>query len=296
MKHPFKNILLAVVLSSTFVTSLSAKEVPLWENAAPGSKGEAPKDIPTLTHFLAPEEINTGAAIVICPGGGYGGLAGHEGKGYAEFLQMHGINAFVLKYRLGSAGYRHPIMLNDAARALRTVRANAKAWKIDPNRIGVMGSSAGGHLASTLLTHFDEGDALSKDPIERVSTRPDIGILCYAVISMGPTTHAGSRKNLLGAEPSAELIKELSNELQVTEKTPPTFLWHTANDRVVKVENSLDFAAALSKAEVPFALHVFENGRHGLGLASKPPYEDLHPWANDLLYWLNTRKFLVKSE
>jgi acetyl esterase/lipase len=176
------------------------------------------------------------------------------------------------------------------------VRANAAAWKIDPNRIGIMGSSAGGHLASTLLTHFDDGDASSKDPIERVSSRPDIGILCYAVISMGPTTHAGSRKNLLGSDPSAELIKDLSNELQVTEKTPPTFLWHTANDSVVKVENSLDFAAALSKVKVPFALHVFENGRHGLGLASKPPYDDLHPWANDLLYWLNTRKFLAKSK
>ncbi|MFT6792539.1 MAG: acetyl esterase/lipase [Rubritalea sp.] len=296
MNYLLKSFVSSIIISTSFVTSISAKEVPLWDGAAPGATGETPRDIPTLTHFLAPEGKNTGAAIVICPGGGYGGLAGHEGKGYAEFLQMHGINAFVLKYRLGSAGYRHPVMLNDAARALRTVRANAAAWKIDPNRIGVMGSSAGGHLASTLLTHFDEGDATSKDPIERVSSRPDLGILCYAVISMGPNTHGGSRKNLLGKDPSPELIKELSNELQVTAKTPPTFLWHTANDRVVKVENSLDFAAALSKSKVPFALHVFENGRHGLGLASKPPYENLHPWANDLMYWLNTRKFLVKAK
>ena len=233
---------------------------------------------------------------MICPGGGYGGLAAHEGKGYAQFLQMHGINAFVLKYRLGSASYRHPVMLGDAARALRTVRANAGAWKIDPDKIGIMGSSAGGHLASTLLTHFDEGDAAAKDPIERVSSRPDLGILCYAVISMGPLTHRGSRKNLLGAEPSAKLIKELSNELQVTPQTPPTFLWHTANDGAVKVENSLAFATALSKAKVPFALHVFENGRHGLGLASKPPYKDTHPWAGDLLYWLHQRKFLGESK
>jgi len=295
MKYPLTHFVFSMIISSSFVTSLFAKEVPLWEGGAPGSKGETARDIPTLTHFLAPKDNNTGAAIVICPGGGYGGLAGHEGKGYAEFLQMQGINAFVLKYRLGSAGYRHPVMLNDAARALRTVRANAVALKIDPSRIGIMGSSAGGHLASTLLTHFDEGDVDSKDPIERVSSRPDIGILCYAVISMGPTTHHGSRRNLLGKEPSAELIKHLSNELQVTANTPPTFLWHTANDSVVKVENSLAFAAAMSKAKVPFALHVFENGRHGLGLASKPPYKDLHPWANDLLYWLNTRKFLVKS-
>jgi len=291
MKYPLAPVVFSIIISC-FVTNLGAKEVPLWQGDAPGSKGQTPRDIPTLTHFLAAEKINTGAAIMICPGGGYGMLAGHEGKDYAEFFQMHGINAFVLKYRLGSAGYRHPIMLGDAARALRTVRANATAWKIDPHKIGVMGSSAGGHLASTLLTHFDQGDATSEDPIERVSSRPDLGILCYAVISMGPSTHHGSRKNLLGPAPSAELIKDLSNELQVTAKTPPTFLWHTANDPVVKVENSLAFATALSKAKVPFALHVFESGRHGLGLASKPPYKDAHPWVGDLLYWLHAREFL----
>jgi acetyl esterase/lipase len=296
MKHPLARLVFSIIISSSFVTSLCAKEVPLWDGDAPGSKGQTARDIPTLTHFPAAEKNNTGAAIVICPGGGYGGLAGHEGKGYAQFLQMHGINAFVLKYRLGSAGYRHPVMLGDAARALRTVRTNAAAWKIDPDKIGIMGSSAGGHLASTLLTHFDEGDAASKDPIERMSSRPDLGILCYAVISMGPLTHHGSRKNLLGTEPSAELIKELSNELQVTPQTPPTFLWHTANDSAVKVENSLAFASALSKAKVPFALHVFEHGRHGMGLASKPPYKDAHPWAGDLLYWLHQRKFLGGSK
>lgn len=296
MNHPFALLVFSIIISSSFATNLGANEVPLWQGDAPGSKGKTPRDIPTLTHFPAAKKINTGAAIVICPGGGYGGLAAHEGKGYAEFLQMHGINAFVLKYRLGSAGYRHPVMLGDAARALRTVRAHAVAWKIDPHKIGIMGSSAGGHLASTLLTHFDEGDATSKDPIEQVSSRPDLGILCYAVISMGPLTHHGSRKNLLGTDPSAELIEELSNELQVTAQTPPTFLWHTANDRAVKVENSLAFASAMSKAKVPFALHVFENGRHGLGLASKPPYKDVHPWADDLLYWLHARKFLGVSK
>lgn len=295
MNRSFKYLIYSILISASFVTSICAKEVPLWESDVPGAKGKTPRDIPTLTHFLAPENNNTGSAIVICPGGGYGGLAPHEGKGYAAFLQMHGINAFVLKYRLGSAGYRHPVMLNDAARALRTVRANAAAWKIDPNKIGIMGSSAGGHLASTLLTHFDDGDAESKDPIERVSSRPDLGILCYPVISMGPMSHGGSRRNLLGDKPSAELIKELSNELQVTAKTPPTFLWHTANDRAVKVENSLAFAAALSKAKVPFALHVFEAGNHGLGLADKAPYKKVHPWADDLVYWLKARKFLAKA-
>ena len=144
-----------------------------------------PRDIPTLTPFLAPTGNNSGSAIVICPGGGYGGLASHEGATYAQFLQQHGINGFVLKYRLGSAGYRHPIMLGDAARALRTVRANAKQWKIDPDKIGIMGSSAGGHLASTLLTHFDAGNPQASDPIDRISSRPSLGVLCYPVITLG---------------------------------------------------------------------------------------------------------------
>jgi len=296
MSVSLKSLVATFFITCASITSVVAKEVPLWQGEAPGAKAKTAGDIPTLTHFLASEEKNTGAAIVICPGGGYGALAKHEGKGYAQFLQLHGINAFVLKYRLGSAGYRHPVMLNDAARALRTVRANAVAWKIDPNRIAIMGSSAGGHLASTLLTHFDAGDADSSDPIERVSSRPDLGILCYPVISMGPLTHQGSKRNLLGNKPSEALVKELSNELQVSAKTPPTFLWHTAKDSVVKVENSLAFASALSSAKVPFALHVFQNGGHGMGLASKPPYKNIHPWAKDLLYWLKSHQFLAKSK
>lgn len=230
--------------------------------------------------------------MVICPGGGYGGLAPHEGHDYALWLNQHGVSAFVLKYRLGSAGYRHPRMLEDAARAVRLVRAQAAQWSIDKKRVGIMGSSAGGHLASTLLTHFDAGQPDAADPIERESSRPDLGILCYPVITMGRFTHAGSKRNLLGENPAPELVELLSNELQVTAQTPPTFLWHTVEDGGVPVENSLEFAAACRKAGVPFALHLFERGRHGLGLADKPPFNHPHPWATACVFWLREHGFV----
>ena len=150
--------------------------VPLWPGDAPGTLGKEDKDIPTLTPYPAKPDTATGACVVICPGGGYGGLAGHEGKDYALWLNGQGITGFVLKYRLGSAGYRHPVMLGDAARAVRLVRARAAEWKVDAKRVGIMGSSAGGHLASTLLTHFDAGDANNADAVERQSSRPDLGL------------------------------------------------------------------------------------------------------------------------
>jgi acetyl esterase/lipase len=265
---------------------------PLWPDGAPGALGEADKDIPTLTPYWPDPAKATGAAIVICPGGGYGGLAGHEGEHYARFLNESGIAGFVLKYRLGSGGYRHPVMLQDAARAVRLVRARAGEWKLDPKRIGIMGSSAGGHLASTLVTHFDAGKPDAADPIERASSRPDLGILCYAVITMGEYTHRGSRSNLLGKDPSPELIRELSNELQVTKDTPPCFIWHTYEDSAVPVENSLHFAEALRKAGVPFDLHVYQKGSHGLGLGTgvwNP--EKRHPWTRDCVFWLRVQGF-----
>jgi acetyl esterase/lipase len=264
----------------------------LWPEGAPDALGQEEKDIPTLTPYLPEPDRATGAAIVVCPGGGYGGLAPHEGRDYALFLNQHGLTAFVLRYRLGSQGYRHPAMLHDAARAVRWVRANAADWNLDPARIGIMGSSAGGHLASTLLTHFDDGDHCSVDAVERVSSRPDLGILCYPVISLGKNTHQGSRQNLLGTNPPPELVEWLSSELQVTRATPPCFLWHTWEDKGVKVENSLDFAYALQRAGVPFDLHVFQNGGHGLGLADKPPFARAHPWAKDLIFWLKAQGFV----
>ena len=266
---------------------------PLWPEGAPGALGKEEKDIPTLTPYFPEAGKATGAAMVICPGGGYAMLASHEGKDYARWFNENGIAGFVLKYRLGSGGYHHPAMLQDAARALRTVRANAADWKVDPKRIGIIGSSAGGHLASTLLTHFDAGKPDSPDPIERQSSRPDIGILCYAVITMGQFTHQGSKQNLLGSDPQPALVHELSNELLVTKDTPPCFIWHTWEDNVVPVENSLLFAEALRKAGVPFALHIYQKGGHGLGLGTSqwdPAHR--HPWTADCIYWLKVQGFV----
>ena len=231
--------------------------------------------------------------IIICPGGGYGGLASYEGADYARFLNESGVTGFVLKYRLGSAGYRHPVMLQDAARAVRLVRAKAGEWKLDPKRIGIMGSSAGGHLASTLVTHYDAGKPDAEDPIDRQSSRPDLGILCYPVITMGQYTHEGSRNNLLGKDPSPQLIEDLSNELRVSKDTPTCFIWHTYEDKAVPVENSLQFAMALRKAGVPFDLHIYENGAHGLALGSSN-YDPTkwHPWTKDCLFWLKRQGFV----
>lgn len=260
--------------------------IRLWAGKAPGALGDAEKDTPTITAFPANPAKVTGAAIVVCPGGGYAKLAPHEGRDYALWLNELGIAAFVLKYRLAPDGYRHPCMLQDAARAVRTVRARAAEWNVDHGRVGIMGSSAGGHLASTLLTHADAGDPNASDPVDRQGSRPDLGILCYPVITFGRFAHSGSRKNLLGDKPSQDLLDLLSNEKQVDNRTPPTFLWHTVEDPVVPVENSILFAQALRESGVPFALHLFERGRHGLGLANG------HPWTQNLTLWLKERGFI----
>jgi len=266
--------------------------IPLWPGGAPGALGTSSNDIPTLTPYLPDPASATGAALVICPGGAYEHLAPHEGNDYALWLNQHGVTGFVLQYRLGSSGYQHPAMLQDAARAVRLVRARAGDWKIDPKRLGIMGSSAGGHLASTLLTHFDSGNPAADDPIERQSSRPDIGVLCYPVISMGQYTHPGSKRALLGPNPSPDLVQLLSNELQVTTNTPPCFLWTTFEDKTVPMENSMLFASALRKNNVPFALDIYQKGGHGLGLADKPPFAHPHPWAADCLVWLQAQKFV----
>jgi acetyl esterase/lipase len=291
MLGAMRAILAAFFLGGIVVHAQVQSPVPLWSGEAPGALGSEEKDRPTLTPYL-PQANATGAAVVVCPGGGYGGLAGHEGNDYAQWLNQQGLAAFVLKYRLGSHGYRHPVMLQDAARAVRLVRARAEEWKVDPKRVAIMGSSAGGHLASTLVTHFDAGNSSATDVVERQSSRPDLGILCYPVISMGAFTHQGSKNNLLGKEPTEELVKLLSNELQVTSNTPPCFIWHTWEDKAVRVENSLQFASALQRAGVPFDLHVYEKGRHGIGLADKAPYANAHPWSKDLVFWLKGRGFV----
>jgi acetyl esterase/lipase len=268
----------------------------LWPKGAPGAKGDTPNDKPTLTVWLPKAEIATGTAVVICPGGGYGGLAtGHEGEAIGKWLNSLGVAGIMLEYRHAGRGYKHPAPLQDAQRAIRTVRARAAEWKIAPNRIGIMGFSAGGHLASTAGTHFDEGKADSDDPIERVSCRPDFLILCYPVIALGePITHVGSQENLLGKNAPPELIRSLSNEKQVTPQTPPTFLFHTDEDGAVPPENSIRFYLALHKAGVPAELHIFHTGAHGLGLAQGVP--GTREWSKCCEEWLRGRGLLGKTQ
>ena len=257
----------------------------------PEGIGKTERDTPTLTMYVPDSGKATGAAIVICPGGAYRGLAKHEGEDYAKFFASYGIAAFVLKYRLGPEhGYKE--IVADGMRSVRFVRANAKQWDIKKRCIGIIGSSAGGHLASTVMTHCDGGDSTSSDPIEHASSRPDFGILCYPVISMGPLSHKISRENLLGTDPSPELVALYSNELQVTNSTPPCFVWHTVEDKTVSVENSLEFARALQRNGVPYDLHIYERGRHGLGVGDKPPFTNAHVWTKDLIFWLRGRRVI----
>ena len=288
-------ILLPLLFAATVTAVKGAPETPivLWPDGAPGAVGREPADMPTLTPYVAPKEKATGAAVIVCPGGGYGHLADHEGGPVAEWLNSIGVTSFVLKYRLDPR-YQHPAPLLDAARAIRTVRARAKEWGLDPERIGIMGFSAGGHLASTIGTHFDSGKSDAADPIDRVSSRPNVMILIYPVITMKDRTHSGSRKNLLGDNPSPELVTLLSNEEQITKETPPTFLVHTMTDTVVPVENSLMFVMSLRKAGVPFEFHLYERGPHGFGLGTKDPI--LATWPDRCADWLRIHGFAAKSE
>jgi len=265
------------------------KPIVLWPAGAPGAVGNEAADIPTLTPYLPPREKATGAAIVVCPGGGYDHLAEHEGGPVAEWLNSLGIAAFVLKYRLGPR-YHHPAPLQDAARAIRLVRSRAAEWQIDPQRIGILGFSAGGHLASTIATHFDGGRPGDADVIERVSSRPDLLILIYPVITMKEKAHAGSKLKLLGENPSPELVAQLSNEEHVTRETPPTFLVHAMSDPGVPVENSLMFAGALRRAGVPREIHLYERGGHGFGLAKDDPV--LSTWPDRCVTWLRLHGFV----
>ena len=277
-----------VISKASNAMTSSEPPIILWPGGAPGALGTEPVDIPTLTPYLPAKEQVTGAAIIVCPGGGYEHLSDFEGGPVADRLNAMGITAFVLKYRLGPR-YHHPAPLEDAARAIRLVRARAAEWKIDPQRIGILGFSAGGHLASTIGTHFDGGKPDSADPIERVSSRPDVMILIYPVITMKALTHGGSRKNLLGPNAPPDLLALLSNEEHVTKETPPTFLVHTMTDTSVPVENSLAFVAALRRAGVPFELHLYERGPHGFALGGKDPI--LTTWPDRLADWLRLHGF-----
>ena len=289
----FASVLILTILPPSLGLGGEPETIRLWSGDAPLARGEEAGDIPTLTIFRPdPAKANAGA-LVICPGGGYQGLAAHEGKPVAEWANSVGLTAFVLRYRLGPT-YRHPAMLFDAARAVRTVRARADEFGVDPRRIAVLGFSAGGHLASTIGTHFDAGNPEAADPIDRVSSRPDALVLIYPVVALATEyAHGGSRRNLLGNQPDPDTLASLSNETQVTKETPPTFLVHTHEDGPVPAENSLLFALALRKAGVPVELHLYEKGPHGFGLGGDDP--SLSTWPDLCAKWFEKRGFLGRS-
>ena len=285
----------AFVLVTEITWAAGPEPTPLWPDKVPGATGTDEPDRPSVRIHLPPKDKANGAAVVICPGGGYGIIAmDHEGSQVANWLNSQGVAALVLRYRLGPK-YRHPMPLNDVQRALRYARANADKLGLSPRRIGVMGFSAGGHLASTAATHFDAGQKDAADPVDRVSCRPDFAILGYPVISLNADfAHKGSGRNLLGENPDPQLLENLSNDKQVTSETPPTFLFHTGEDTGVPPENSVAFYMALRKAKVPAELHIYQQGPHGVGLAPGNPV--LFTWKERLLDWLRQNRFLAEGE
>lgn len=295
LRQPFLTLILSLLMATQLLAQGEPDTLLLWPEGAPGALGNAPHDQPTLIRYPASPEIATGAAVVVCPGGGYRNLAmNHEGHEIARWLNSFGVSAYLVTYRLGQNGYRHPVPMHDGQRALRTVRANAEQWKTDPQRIGVLGFSAGGHLASTLGTHFDAGQANASDPIDQVSSRPDFMVLLYPVISFTETyQHAGSRKMLLGEDADSALLISLSNETQVKADTPPTFLVHTSEDSSVPPQNSIYFYLALQEKDIPAEMHIYEKGRHGLGLGDRG--SAFASWAERCEEWIEERGLLVPA-
>jgi acetyl esterase/lipase len=278
-----------IVCLLTFTTMTTAQpttqpeheEIPLYPNGAPGAMGDAPTDRPAIFPFLA--KNGNGAAVLVTPGGGYGHLAvDHEGWQVARWLNDNGISAFVFRYRYSP--YRHPVPLNDALRAMRLVRSRAKQWNLDPTRIGMLGFSAGGHLTSSVGTHFDfQTSAI--DDIDKFSARPDFLVLVYPVISLTTEfTHQGSKTNLLGENPDPKLAELMSNDRQVTAKTPPTFLIHSTTDEGVPWQNSQLFFDACQKNGVKSKLVLFDRGAHGYGLGGGDP--KLSTWPDQCIAWL----------
>ena len=284
--------LLLFITTTANAQSVGPEPTLLWPEGAPEAMGSDESDTPTIRAYLPPKETATGAGVVICPGGGYGILAyDHEGAQVAKWFNRIGVAGFVLRYR-HAPKYRHPTPIGDAQRALRFVRANSEQFGVAKNRLGVMGFSAGGHLASTSATHFDLGQKDAKDVVDRESCRPDFAVLCYPVISLTePWGHGGTKKNLLGDNPDPKLIENLSNEKQVTADTPPTFLFHTGEDTGVPVENAIAFYSACVKAKVPAELHVYQIGPHGVGLAPADPAT--HGWKDRLADWMKANAFLA---
>jgi acetyl esterase/lipase len=275
----------AVASSQQSAPIQDGQVIPLWSGPAPGALGTDTTDIPVMMVFLPRNVTPNTPAIIVCPGGAYQRLASnHEGRQVANYLNSMGIAAFVLRYRLGPK-YHHPIELGDAQRGIRLVRSHASEWNLDPSRIAIMGFSAGGHLAMSASTHFDAGNMQARDAVDRVSSRPDLAILGYPVISMTESwTHAGSRTALLGPNPDPQLAASLSGERAVTKETPPTFIFQTNEDTTVPAENAVYYFLALRKAGVAAEMHVFERGPHGVGLANGDAA--LSEWSKLLANWL----------
>jgi len=272
-------------------TSTSPAPLQLWPEKVPGKLRADEKDWPNITPYLLPSDRGVRPAVLICPGGGYGHLAmDHEGHQIAQWLNRIGVHGFILQYR-HAPQYSHPIPMTDALRAMRTVRARASEWNVDPERIGIIGFSAGGHLASTVGTHFDYGNPLSEDIIEKTSSRPNFMILVYPVITFANDyTHLGTRKNLIGDPPDPALLASYSNEKQIQPFTPPTFLVHSSDDKVVPVENSLKFYQGLSWQGIPAEMHIYQYGGHGYGLAPNDPI--LNSWVQRCEDWMKYRGIL----
>ncbi|MCB1229825.1 MAG: alpha/beta hydrolase [Verrucomicrobiae bacterium] len=276
-----------------WIPSLQAEEpdsFPLWpDGKTPYAKeGDAETGRPKLYPYVVPKDKANGCAVVVTPGGGYGGLAAdHEGHQIAQWWNERGVSAFVLHYRLGSHGHHFPTQLADVQRAIRTVRSRAGEWNVDPDRLGVMGFSAGGHLASMAATLFGEKAYDTSDAIDEASARPDFAVLCYPVISMDKAkTHAGSRRNLLGPDKAEdeEAARHVSSELNVTDETPPTFIFQTDADTVVPAENAVSFYLALREHHIPSELHVYQRGPHGVGLYLGDPITGT--WSTLLDNWM----------
>lgn len=278
-------LLIAATAAGVFATTVSQEVIPLWPGPAPGARGSADADVPTLTVFTPAPTRATGTGVLVFPGGGYDHLAFEkEGTTVGAWLAAQGATAFVVRYR-HAPGFAHPIVEQDGMRAVRVVRAQADRFKLRKDRIAVLGFSAGGHLAGSVSVHGGAGNAKSADPVERESARPDAAVLVYPVVSMqAPFTHEGSRRNLLGTAPSVALLRAMSLETQVTAQTPPTFLVSSSEDKSVPVENSLALYTALRAARVPAELHVYERGRHGWGLAPDDPL--LAGWTRLAADWL----------
>ena len=285
-----------VLVAALLAPAQTAKPAPtertaLWPGKAPNGDGTFEDSTKELEVFLPPSDKANGAAIVLCPGGGYiRHVTEREGYPIAQWLNAHGIACIILEYRLPKL--RHAVPLLDAQRAIRLTRSNAAKWKLDPKRIGILGFSAGGHVAATATTHFDAGDADAMDPTDKQSSRPDFAWFVYPVVTMGEFTHTGSKKELLGESPPAELVRRYSNELQVAADTPPVFLAHAVDDRPVPVENSRQFAAAMRRHQRPVGLLELPAGGHGLNGCKGPLWEQ---WKAAALAWLAGLAFVPAS-